>query len=73
MLFIDVEGSVGGVLRGAQRLLHERQPAVFCEVHSSQENREIDAALAPHGYALKEQVGRGKRLPLHFLAKPANH
>lgn len=73
MLFIDVEGSAGGVLRGAQRLLHERRPAVFCEVHSPQENREIDAALAPHGYALKEQVGRGKRLPLHFLFKPTNH
>jgi len=68
-----VEGSAGGVLRGAQRLLHERRPAVFCEVHSPQENREIEAALAPHGYALKEQVGRGKRLPLHFLFKPANH
>lgn len=73
MLFIDVEGSAGGVLRGAQRLLHECQPAVFCEVHSFQENQEIDAALAPHDYALKEQVGRGKKLPLHFLAKPATH
>jgi hypothetical protein len=71
LLFVDVEGGAGGVQRGAQRLLSQRHPLVFCEVNSAQENQDIDCILAHHGYAPKAQVGRGKKLPLHFLARPA--
>ena len=47
---IDVEGAELDVLHGAERLLHDRGPAVIIEVHSLQLERECGRLLVDHGY-----------------------
>ncbi len=49
---IDVEGAEGKVLAGAERILKEARPLVFCEVHNYQVAQEVSRILARNNYAL---------------------
>lgn len=48
---IDVEGAEADVLRGARRLLTERQPGVIVETHDSEVERACMEILREHGYS----------------------
>jgi FkbM family methyltransferase len=49
----DVEGAEAEVFRGARKLLAEKRPGIFCEIHSEENRRALLAELARFGYACK--------------------
>jgi FkbM family methyltransferase len=48
----DVEGAEVAVFRGAARLLEASRPVIVCEVHSTENGRELSELLQARGYAL---------------------
>jgi len=56
---IDVEGAEAGILRGAQRVLHEHHPIILCEVLTDAAGNEVMASLPKdyHFYHIDENGG----------------
>lgn len=50
VLFVDVEGHAGNVLRGARRLLGAVHPEIVCEIHDAQEHKAVLAETSGNGY-----------------------
>ena len=72
LLKIDVEGSEGSVLDGAERILRERRPVIVVELHET--NAEVCDRLEAAGYALENLDGPApprEAGPIHVLARPA--
>jgi FkbM family methyltransferase len=65
LLLMDVEGYGGEVLRGASALL-AAHPTIFCEIHTTDEENAITAALTEHGYKPDYQADR---YPFRMIAK----
>ncbi len=69
---LDVEGSEGDVLRGAQRLLADVRPALVIELHETA--TEVCALLDAAGYAAERLDGAGAPhdapAHAHLLARP---
>jgi FkbM family methyltransferase len=63
----DVEGAELEVLRGALGLLRDKKPVVICEVHSSENLRELRPFFQKLGYQVKMLEPEGE-FPVHILA-----
>lgn len=71
---IDVEGTEGAVIRGAERTIELHRPLLLIEVHSQDAGREVMGAL-PCPYEFRTpQGGRVESMEIagHYLACPAN-
>ena len=66
LLKIDVEGAAAAVLRGARRLLEERGPAVFLELHGPEERAGVRDELLSRGYRVGTPVGEPVADPMTF-------
>jgi len=54
---IDVEGAELEVLQGAERIIAERHPVIFVEVHGTKEHADCCALLSLKGYHVAEHYG----------------
>ncbi|MFH5805522.1 FkbM family methyltransferase [Alienimonas sp. DA493] len=70
LLKIDVEGAAAAVLRGARRLLEERAPAVYIELHGPEERAGVRDELLSRGYRAETMDGRPVTDPLADRADP---
>lgn len=57
LLKIDVEGAAAAVLRGAARLLEERSPRIYLDLHGPEEQAGVRDELLPRGYVAETVDG----------------
>lgn len=58
LIKIDVEGGAAGVLAGAQDCLQIHRPALFVELHGSEEQQALQDVLTRHKYLAQTLAGR---------------
>jgi FkbM family methyltransferase len=54
---LDVEGGAGAVLRGAQKLIAERRPLIYVELHSFEEQQAVRDLLIKFQYKARTTSG----------------
>lgn len=54
LIKIDIEGGEGAALRGMTRLLKEKRPTLFIELHGYEAAREVFEQLTNHNYSMRE-------------------
>ena len=57
LLKIDVEGAAAAVLRGAARLLDERSPRIYLDLHGPEEQEGVRDELLSRGYVAETVDG----------------
>jgi len=67
---IDVEGHAASVLKGMQGLLKQKQPRIICEIHHTEEERDVESILRSSEYDVRYLDGDGSRFPKYILAIP---
>ena len=72
VIIMDVEDAEGLALRGARATLHQHQPAMIIEIHSSSSGADVMAELAQVGYVLAE-LPAFKRVGSPSEIRPRGH
>jgi hypothetical protein len=67
---IDVEGGAAAVLRGAARILDERGPGVYLELHGPEEQAGVRDELLARGYVARTVSGEIISDPVTRWASP---
>jgi FkbM family methyltransferase len=66
-LKLDIEGHAGAALGGMKRILSERHPKMFVELHDESEERQATEILGANGYKF-EVLERDQRFPRRVIA-----
>ena len=70
LIKIDVEGAAAAVLRGAARILDERGPSVYVELHGPEEQAGIRDELLSRGYVAYSSTGEVVADPVNRWVSP---